>query len=112
MNANDQLRDYNCTEHYYRYHNSFVYTDGVKAMCEKFECWWFLDVIVSYQWNLKAEQFQAWTLSLTGELEAVVKCDNGNGKELAKQEIPLTDFKPSLATIWVENGVALLPSEH
>jgi hypothetical protein len=42
---------------------------------------------------------------------AIITCDNGNGRILIEQLIPFTDFEPSRATVWLENNVALLPSE-
>ena len=89
-----------------------LYTDGVRALCSEFECYWFLDVIVSYQHQLSHEEFQVWTLQKEGDVSAIVKCSDGNGNELVAQQIPFTDFKASKATVWVEFNVALLPSEH
>ena len=37
MNANDQLREYNCTENYYQYINGLLITDGAKALAIMFE---------------------------------------------------------------------------
>ena len=43
---------------------------------------------------------------------AVVTCTDGNDRVLKTQKIGFSDFKPDEATIWVEFGTALLPSEH
>jgi hypothetical protein len=44
-----------------------------------------------------------------------VTCENGNGRVLAEQEIPLTDFPLSEITLYVtdepDQYVVLLPSE-
>lgn len=113
MNANDELREYNCTENYYRYSFGLTITDGIKMLCERFSCWWFADVIASYQPQLKEkEEFQVWTLKRITDSTAVVVCTDGNDKILVRQGIPFTDFKPTEATVYVEFGTALLPSEH
>jgi len=111
MNANDELREYNCTENYYRHYNLQI-TDGAKALADKFGCYWFLDIIASYQQYLKDEEFQVWTLKKNEDSAAVVICTDGNNRVIKTQQIPFTDFNADEATVWVENGIALLPSEH
>lgn len=112
MNANDQLREYNCTDNYYRYNFGLMITDGAKALAEKFQCFWFLDVVASYQHELKTEEFQVWKLVKNNDNTAIVSCEDGNDNILKSQHIPLTDFSADTATVWLENGVILLPSEH
>lgn len=115
MNANDQLRDYNCSDNFYKYNFGLIITDGVKTLAEKFECWWFIDIVASYQPQLKHEEFQVWKLTKNEDDSALVTCENGNGIILKKQRIEWTDFSASEGTVWIEAGeawVCLLPSEH
>ena len=112
MNANDHLKDHTCTDNYHRHNFGTCFTDGVKALCDQFACYWFLDIIVSYQPQLQTEDFQVWKLARNEDNTATVFCTNGNGKVLKQQKIPFTDFAPKEATAWVEFGVVLLPSEH
>lgn len=112
MNANDKLKDYTATENYYRYMFGMLYTDGVKALCEMFECWWVLDVVCSYQPILRQEEFQVWKLTVDKQQIATVICTDGNGKILKSQTIPYTDFKAKEATIWCVDGIVLLPCEY
>jgi hypothetical protein len=112
MNANDQLREYNCTDNYYCYNFGLLITDGAKALAEQFKCFWFLDIIASYQSQLRGIEFQSWTLVKEENNSAVVTCTDGNENELVIRQIPFTDFSVDTATVWVENGIALLPSEH
>ncbi len=112
MNANDRLRDYNCTDNYYKHYFNTVYTEGIKALCSEFECYWFLDIIVSYQPELVKEEFQVWKLLKNSDDSAIVTCTDGNDKTLKQQQIPYTDFKADEAIVWVEFNVILLPSEH
>ena len=112
MNANDKLKEYNCTDNYYKYTNGLLITDGVKALAIMFGCYWFIDVIASYQSQLKGEEFQVWSLGKNEDSSAVVVCTDGNNRIIKSQQIPFTDFNADEATVWVENGIALLPSEH
>lgn len=112
MNANDQLKEYTGTGNYYKYMLGMLHTDGVKALCEQFECWWFLDIVCSYQQDLKEEPFQVWALGVNEDGTAVVLCTDGNNKVLKSQSIIFTDFKAKEATVWCVDGIVLLPSEY
>ena len=111
MNANDQLREHTSSENYYRY-GVLLLTDGTRSLAETFSCFWFLDIIASYQPQLKDEEFQVWTLGKNEDSSAIVLCTDGNNRILASQNILWTDFEADVATVWVEFDVALLPSEH
>jgi hypothetical protein len=112
ITANDQLKEFSGgSENVYKYNFGLIVTEGALALAKKFECFWFLDIIASYQPQLKNEEFQVWTLKRTGN-SAVVSCTDGNDNELKSQKIPFTDFEPDEATLWVEYGTALLPVEH
>jgi hypothetical protein len=128
--ANDYLHGYTGTYHYYKtLLKGFYYTDGVQALCEKFECYWFMDVVMSYQPEIKKGKygnpeniyFQEWVLEKTSDDTAIVKCftdAHKGGGCIIQQEIPYTDFPGkehhsiTEAIIWVANDVAYLPSEE
>ena len=112
MNANDQLKEYTSTDSYYKYNFGLLITDGAKALADKFECYWFLDIIASYQGEFKQHEFQVWSLGRNEDCSAIVIFTDGNNTIIVSQNIPWTDFKPTVATVFVENGSALLPSEH
>lgn len=116
MDANEQLTRYNCTDQYHKCNFGLLITDGALALAETFSCFWFLDIIASYQKQLRDQEFQVWSLGKNEDSSAIVLCTDGNNKLLVSQEIPLTDFKATVATVWVEICdeliVALLPSEH
>lgn len=112
MNANDQFKEYTGTENYYRHTLGMLYTDGIKALCETFNCYWLLDLVCSYQPGLRNEEFQVWHLGVNDDGSAVVLCTDGNNRLLTHQGIPFTDFDAKEVTIWVEGTVVLLPSEH
>jgi len=112
IDANESLREHNCTDNYYKYNFGLTITDGTRALADKFQCYWFLDIIASYQLQLRNEEFQVWSLGKNEDSSAIVLCTDGNDKILKSQNIPWTDFDADVATVWVESGVALLPSEH
>ncbi len=112
MNANDTLKKHTSTDNYHKHLFGILFTDGTKALCDQFECYWFLDIVVSYQPQLQSEEFQVWKLSRDDDDSAVVICTNGNDKILKQQTISFTDFQPKEATPWVEFNVILLPCEH
>lgn len=103
MNANNQLKDFTCTDNYYKYFLGLIITDGVKELATRFECFWFIDIIASYQKDLKEEGFQSWTLRRKNQ-RATITCTNENDKILIKQEIKYRDFKPMKAIVWVEGN--------
>ena len=109
------------TKHYWKVFpddNAFKITDGVKVMAEMCEAFWLVADILACQLTQKTkrEAFQTWTLTLNTEgksSNALLVGENGNGKLIAKLEIPYTDFPlPEGITLFLEDGVLLLPSEH
>ncbi len=111
MNANNQLREYQCTENYYRYRTILI-TDGTLALAKEFECFWFLDIISSYQRDLTDEEFQVWKLTKNEDSSALVTCSDGNDRQIKRQRIEWTDFSATEGVLWLEQGILLLPSEH
>jgi len=97
-NTNDSLREYNSSDNYYKHALGMQYTDGVKAMAEKFKCYWLLDVVASYQHERQGEEFQVWKLRKNKDGSATVSCTDGNDGVLRAQEIhsPILDQMKSL----------------
>ena len=112
MNANDHFSEYNCSEQLFKHFLGITFTEGAKAMADKFQCYWFLDIIASYQPELNNEDFQVWTLLKHEDLSCTITCDDGNGKKLKEQKVPFTDFLPTKATLWCIYSTILLPSEY
>lgn len=115
MNANDQLAEHFSSDEYFpTIFKGLVYSEGAQALFEKFKCYWFLDIVVSYQIHPKVrkEEFQVWKLKKTGDSTAIVICEDGNDNKVVSQKIPFTDFEAQEATLWVENKVIYLPSER
>lgn len=100
-----EFREYvagcNGTLHWHKFTigNRYVATDGAKMLADTFGAWWLLEAIASYFYKpeVRREPFQVWTLrEQCSHSDALLICDDGNGKELATQRIPYTDFPREL----------------
>lgn len=113
-NANDQLRDFTGTSQWFRHFSGLLFTDGVKAMAETFQAYWLIDLVMSHQTNpkVRVQPFQAWTLKRLLDCKFVAIATDGNENVIAKQLIHFSDFEADELTLWLEEGVLLLPSEH
>lgn len=104
------------TENYYRYSpipGFPVITDGVFMLAEAAGCYWLLEVIGSYQSNCKLDKsFQMWRLIVDTENESAVVQGYNDETLIVTQEIPYTDFPLKELTLYLMNGVILLPAEH
>lgn len=117
---NTLLHEFTGSECYYRHSlTKLVYTEGVQFLAEKFGCYWLLDKILieaSLNKNLSREEFQVWTLTRK-ENGFWLTCgdgngSSGNGRNLFSEAIPYSDFAGGKVTVWLTDGVLLLPSEY
>ena len=118
-NANDLLREYTCSEFYHKTMlPNFLATDGVLAAAEKFQCFWFIDLILSYQFRkiIRSQNLQVWRLQKIDKNKFMAFCfgTDFRGDEicLIKQEIPFSDFPHDKLTYWLRDGIIFLPSEY
>jgi hypothetical protein len=62
------------------------------------------------------EPFQVWILRFIDKAngnDALLICEDGNNKELARQNIEYTDFPlPEGITLYLDGGVLMLTSEY
>jgi len=115
----------NGTENYHRtslFSRFIFHTDGVEYMANACGAYWLLDAIISHQTKarVRVEPFQVWKLKVKSG-KASLTCGDGNGRELARQSIPYTDFPLAEITLYLENGsldgvhtvkVLMLPGER
>ena len=110
-----------CSEQYWKiFPNDDVpkITDGVKVMAEMCNAFWLIVAVMSWQSNknVSKEPFQVWTLIVgSGKFPdgGVLICDDGNHRELARQEIDYTDFPLAEGIkLFFSDGILLLPSEY
>ena len=89
---------------------SFQYTDGIKFLHESCEAYWLLIAIASHK---RTEPFQLWHLKVNKDKSATLTMkEDSNEPNLVKQEIPITDFPLDEISLYLIDGVLLLPSEY
>lgn len=112
--ANDELAGFTGSDGYHQLTLNLVCTDGIKELAESCQCFWFLNIIFSYQQseNFKYQSFQVWTLKRITQHSFEVQATDGNEQILAVQHIPVSDFPYDTATAWLADGVIMLPSEY
>lgn len=118
MNKLENLSNFTGTENYYCNKNyPFEYTDGIKYLVENGGCYWLLDAIVSWQKEpiVKGDsglnQIQFWRLIVNPDNSAVLTCERDD-EPVITQQIPFTDFPLEEITLYLCDGVLLLPSEY
>ena len=109
------LDNFHGSEHWYRHalNKQVTFTDGAKFLADRAGAYWLLDEIALAQWinRVKAEEFQVWKFVVTGSMGDLT-CEDGNGNEVVAKKIDFTDFPLPKVTLWFENNVIYLPSEH
>jgi hypothetical protein len=111
-----ELAQFIGTEKYY-YHaiGHFNYTDGIRYLAEKAQCYWLLDLIGSYQLNVKIRKipFQLWELKVNKDSSAVATMkEDSDQPVIIKQAIPYSDFPINYIKFYFIDSVLLLPSEY
>jgi hypothetical protein len=125
------LQDFTGTLSYYQTSIPRIYsTDGVQYLAEHAKAYWLIDAIASHQFNsaVRAEGFQVWTLHVGStqehpmpqSIKAILICDDGNGRELTRQNIPYTDFPLPQIKLYCCDGdiggksakIIMLPTEY
>src|SRR5437899_1539193 len=78
---------------YHKYLFGMLATDGALQLATTYCCFWFLDMVASYQQVISKEDFQIWTLIKNTDSSAWITAEDGNGKILVRQKIKYTNFK-------------------
>lgn len=90
-------------------------TPTIYPFCEQYGCYWFIDVINSYQTARfrQANEFQVWKLVLnkTGNGAKVI-CEDGDDNIILTQKILFTDYKGPELILWFENETIYFPEER
>ncbi|ONG55724.1 hypothetical protein BKE38_08640 [Pseudoroseomonas deserti] len=115
-----ELAHFTGTTRWYRLDRRMLFTDGVKHLADRANCYWLLQLIGSFQHlqEVKRETWQSWKLTVTPDKEALIVMTNGRTpKTIVERRVEYTDFPLREMTLWVEEGdgeqmVILLPSEH
>lgn len=100
------------TEQYYKNFLGLRYTDGVRYLAERAGAYWLIDYVASYQHLLSKHKFQVWKFTVK-ESQCVVEVTDGNGKKIHKPDpIAFTTLPDGEVSVWLIDGVLLLPSEY
>ena len=118
------------TENWYRHLLNINYTDGINFVAETAGAYWLIDIIASYQPELRKKvsaftgekgiPYQVWRLVVNlQDNTAVVTCHEDWSEEnpleypaIIRQEISYTDFPLTDFSCYCEGNVILLRSEH
>jgi len=110
-----ELANFTGTTQWYHHpmFKSFRYTDGVRFLAQKAECYWLLEHIFLNQTVLaiKAQEFQVWKIIVI-DSSATIKVEDGNDKVVKEFKIPYTDFPLAEFSFYFTNSVLLLKSEY
>jgi hypothetical protein len=101
----------------YKHWLGMVYTEGVKYLAEKANCFWLIDAIASHQSRCRKDRMlrekQFWTLLVDRQsCSATLICERDEGNEVFRQKIAYTDFPMNTVRVWVCGNTMLLPSEY
>jgi hypothetical protein len=91
-----------------------VYTEGVQHLAEQAGAYWLIDLIASWtlEPKMRDEEFVVWKLSVNADHTALAVAEDGNGNELARQEIEYSDFPLEEISLYLTDNTLLLPSEY
>ena len=110
------LTQFTGTGAYYRISRKHLLTDGSRYLAEQGACFWMMDAIASHLCEIGTEDWFVLVRVQVAEGRAVMIYEDGNGKELARQEIPYTDLPLDHIPIYAcwdgEHWVIMLPSEY
>ena len=108
-----ELTHFTGSENYYKHWIGITYTEGVKFLAEKFNCFWLIDAIASHQINknVRKEQFQVWTIRKE-KSKWILEVDDGNRNILAEQVIEYSDFPLEEFKLYLCDLVLMLISEY
>ena len=110
------LAHFTGTTRYYRIGKQHSLTDGTLYLAEQAGCYWIMDAVSSHLVEIGTVDWFVVVRIKVEDHQAVMRYEDGNGRELARQAIPYTDLPPSdltLYAVWdTEHWVIMLPSEY
>lgn len=90
-----------------------MYTDGVRYLAEKAGAYWLIDLVGSYQHNLRRVPFQVWQLTVNDAHSALVTMREDDGLPTkVRQEIAYADFPLRTFSWYCIDNIMLLKDEY
>lgn len=101
----------------YHWHRmgQFSFTDGVKYLADKAQCYWLIDIVGSYLIDSKIRElpFQVWELKVNEDSSAKVTMrEDTDLPVVVEQEIPFTDFPLDGIKLYFTQGILMLVTEY
>ena len=87
-----QLGQFTGTGRYYRISRRHLLTDGTRYLAEQAACFWLMDAVASHLSEIGTAEWFVVIKTTVKQTSAVMVYEDGNGTELARQEIPYTDL--------------------
>lgn len=113
MVLEDELAQFTGTSQYYRNFTGLLYTDGIKYLADRANCYWLIDLVGSYQPRLGNVPFQLWQLKVHDDKSALVTMVEDTGQPVkVRQAIPYTDFPLKDFSFYCVDKVMMLKSEY
>ena len=110
------LAQFTGTTCYYRIGKQHLLTDGTHYLAEQAGCYWIMDAVSSHVTEIGTEDWFVVVSIEVKDQSAIMRYEDGNGRELAHQAIPYTDFplaNLTLYAVWdTQRWVIMLPSEY
>jgi hypothetical protein len=110
------LAQFTGTACYYRIGRQHLLTDGTHYLAEQVGCYWIMDAVSSHLAEIGTADWFIVVLIEVTDHGAVMRYEDGNCRELARQDIPYTDFPLQNLTfyaVWdTEHWIIMLPSEY
>lgn len=124
-NFNDEVGcQFTGTCEYFRWSYLFPWaylTDGTKHIAQTLECFWFFDVIASYQMHpdVHKEPLQFWSIEVKDN-RAIIRVERDTDQPMLHQVIEYCSFPDGILRVWGSRSifdgktifVLYLPSEH
>ena len=111
-----QLGQFTGTSKYYKISRRHLLTDGTRYLAEQAACFWLMDAIASHLSEIGTSEWFVVIKTTVKQTSAVMVYEDGNGTELARQEIPYTDLPLAHIDLYAcwdsEHWVIMLPSEY
>ena len=111
-----QLGQFTGTSKYYRISRRHLLTDGTRYLAEQAACFWLMDAIASHLSEIGTAEWFVVIKTTVKQTSAVMVYEDGNGTELARQEIPYTDLSLAHIDLYAcwdsEHWMIMLPSEY
>lgn len=121
MEAKEITKALNCFQGTFQYYEhkmpndlKLLLTDGCDFLRKECEAYWLFDSVLSFQLNqnIRETKFQVWKIRKQDDNTYFLSCEDGNKDVLAAQHIEFSDFPLEEVTIFLVDGVAMLPSEY